>query len=71
MIEILGSKEVEDGSSVLWDLVPQMQITLNTRQHIMLNAGVRFPVNQTSGRPTQFIMYILWDWFDGGLYDGW
>jgi len=71
MVEILGSKEVEDGSSVHWDLVPQMQITLNTRQHIMLNAGVRFPINDTAGRPTQFLVYILWDWFDGGLFDGW
>lgn len=71
MVEILGAKETEDGSSVEWDLVPQMQITLNTRQHIMLNLGVRFPLNETEGRPTQLMVYILWDWFDGGLFDGW
>ena len=71
MVEILGAREVEEGASVEWDLVPQVQITLNTRQHIMFNVGIRLPLNETDGRPTQFIAYFLWDWFDGGLFDGW
>ncbi len=71
MLEVLGSVDLESGSRVNWDLVPQMQVTLNTRQHVMLNLGVRFPVTNTDQRGTQFLAYILWDWFDGGFLDGW
>ena len=35
------------------------------------NLGVRVPVNETAGRDTQLVMYLLWDWFDGGFFDGW
>ena len=48
-----------------------MQVTLSKRQHIMINAGVRFPLNERNSRRTQVITYFLWDWFDGGLLDGW
>jgi len=53
------------------DLVPQLQVTLSRRQHLMLNAGVRIPLTQTSQRPTRVAVYLLWDWFDGGLFEGW
>ena len=71
MVELLASRDLENGATVHWDLVPQMQVTLNRRQHIMINAGVRFPLNDRPGRDTQVITYLLWDWFDGGLLDGW
>jgi len=51
--------------------VPQFQVTLNTRQHIMANFGVRIPLDKPGTRSTQFAFYLLWDWFDGGLRDGW
>lgn len=70
MIEVLGSRELVSGAEVHVDLVPQMQVTLNTRQHIMLNLGARIPVDDP-GRDTQVVVYLLWDWFDGGLFDGW
>jgi len=71
MIEWLAARDLEDGATVHWDAVPQMQITLNQRQHIMINVGVRIPLNDRDGRSTQVITYFLWDWFDGGLLDGW
>jgi mono/diheme cytochrome c family protein len=71
MVEILAARDLEEGAIANWDLVPQMQITLNKRQHLMINVGVRVPLNQRSGRTTQVITYFLWDWFDGGLRDGW
>jgi hypothetical protein len=37
----------------------------------MLNVGVQVPVTERAGRPTRVMAYILWDWFDGGLFDGW
>ena len=71
MLELLGSVDLEEGSRVHWDVVPQFQVSLNTRQHVLLDVGVRIPVNDTRGRTTQLIVYVLWDWFDGGLLDGW
>jgi hypothetical protein len=71
MVELLAARDMDEGAIVHWDLVPQMQVTLNQRQHIMINAGVRVPLNDRTGRTTQVITYFLWDWFDGGLLDGW
>lgn len=71
MVEVLADREFESGAKVNWDLVPQFQVTLNQRQHIRANFGVRIPVNNTAPRPVQVIFYLLWDWFDGGWRDGW
>jgi hypothetical protein len=51
--------------------VPQFQVTLNTRQHVMANAGFRLPMTNRSERETEFVFYLLWDWFDGGVLEGW
>jgi hypothetical protein len=71
MVELLAARELEAGRDVQWDVVPQMQVTLNKRQHLMINAGVRIPVTGRDERSAQVITYFLWDWFDGGLRDGW
>jgi mono/diheme cytochrome c family protein len=71
MVEVLGARALETGERAHWDLVPQVQVTLNTRQHIMLNVGVRTPITARAGRQTSLAVYLLWDWFDGGLRDGW
>jgi hypothetical protein len=71
MVELLAARELEDGATTHWDLLPQMQVSLNKRQHLLINAGVRIPVNDREGRGTQVLAYFLWDWFDGGLLDGW
>jgi mono/diheme cytochrome c family protein len=71
MVELLGSRELESGATAEWDVVPQMQVTLSKRQHIMLNAGVRTPLTNRSLRDSRVMIYLLWDWFDGGLFDGW
>jgi mono/diheme cytochrome c family protein len=71
MVELLAARDLEQGATTHWDLVPQVQVTLNRRQHLMINAGVRFPLNARGGRDTTVIAYFLWDWFDGGLLDGW
>jgi hypothetical protein len=71
MVELVASRALEDAATAHWDLVPQVQVTLNTRQHIMLNVGVRAPLNDRRGRHPRLMVYLLWDWFDGGLRDGW
>ncbi|MDX1660753.1 MAG: c-type cytochrome [Gemmatimonadota bacterium] len=70
MIEILGARELTAGEDVVWDLLPQVQVTLNTRQHVMANVGVRIPVDPDTG-DAELLVYLLWDWFDGGLTEGW
>lgn len=70
MVEILASQPLAAGTSMEWALFPQMQVSLNTRQHIMLNAGVQIPVDNAQRDP-QFAVYLLWEWFDGGLFEGW
>jgi mono/diheme cytochrome c family protein len=71
MVEILGARELVSGETIQWDLLPEMQVTLSRRQHIMVNAGVRFPVTDAGTRSTELLFYFLWDWFDGGLASGW
>jgi mono/diheme cytochrome c family protein len=71
IVELLGARELESGARTRWDIVPQMQITLSKRQHIMINGGIRIPLTARDGRHAQVITYFLWDWFDGGLLDGW
>jgi hypothetical protein len=71
MVELIADREFETDAKTNWDIVPEMQVTLNRRQHIRVNFGVRTPLNNTAGRDTQLLFYALWDWFDGGLRDGW
>jgi hypothetical protein len=70
MIEILGARELESGAVTEWDVVPQIQISLSQRQHILFNAGARIPLNETD-RPTEILFYLIWDWYDGGFFEGW
>src|SRR5262245_15566532 len=71
MVEFIADHEFETGARTNWDIVPQMQVALNKRQHVRLNVGIRTPMNNTFGRDTQLMFYVLWDFFDGGLREGW
>ena len=54
-----------------WDVVPQMQVSLSRLQHVLLNVGVRVPLNEREDRKPQLLTYVLWDWFDGGFFQFW
>jgi mono/diheme cytochrome c family protein len=56
---------------VEWDVVPQAQVSLSKLQHILVNVGVRMPLTQRDARKPQLMTYLLWDWFDGGLFEFW
>jgi mono/diheme cytochrome c family protein len=71
MVEVLAARELARGAAIDWDIVPQFQVTLNTRQHVRFNIGWRTPLGGRRGRSSSVVMYFLWDWFDGGLRDGW
>jgi mono/diheme cytochrome c family protein len=71
MVEFLADRDLITGATTNWDVLPQMQVTISRRQHIKADLGVRTPVSNTSGRPVQLMFYILWDWQDGKLTEGW
>ncbi len=71
MLEVLGARALVDAAETEWDLVPQLHVSLSTRQHIQANLAVRVPMTQTEERSVEVLLFVLWDWFDGGLTQGW
>jgi mono/diheme cytochrome c family protein len=71
MLELTGDRDLEDGARTQWDVIPELQVTLNDRQHVRADLGFRIPVSEKADRPRQVMLYFLWDWFDGGLFEGW
>lgn len=68
-VEVLWARP--QGGPAEWDVVPQVQVTLSKLQHVMIAGGVRIPVSQRDERSTQGLVYLLWDWFDGGFFEFW
>ncbi len=71
IVEIVASRDLANGTTTDWDLVPQFQVTVSRRQHIRADLGVRVPVTNVTDRPVQLMLYLLWDRADGGLFEGW
>lgn len=71
MVEWVGDRDLVSGAKAIWDVVPEFQVTLSRRQHVRANFGVRIPAINTAGRSTQLMFYLLWDFQDGRLLEGW
>jgi mono/diheme cytochrome c family protein len=71
MIEGVAFRELTSGAATSLDLVPQLQISLSRRQHILADLGASIPVLSREGRSVAAMLYLLWDWYDGGLAEGW
>jgi mono/diheme cytochrome c family protein len=71
MTEFIADRDLMAGARTNWDVVPEIQIPISKRMHILANVGVRVPVNNTGDRPKQFLIYLLWDYVDGTLKQGW
>jgi cytochrome c553 len=71
MFEFLADRDLVDGGKTNWDVLPQVQVTISHRQHISADLGVRVPVSNTTGRAVQLQLYLLWDWQDGKIHEGW
>jgi hypothetical protein len=71
MLEVVTNRDLGRGAVTDFDVMPEFQVTLNRRQHVRAALGYLVPVNNTAGRPRQIEFYVLWDWFDGGLLEGW
>jgi hypothetical protein len=68
-LEVLWAKP-EDGAAE-WDIVPQLQVTLSKIQHVSVAGAVQIPLSQRRERHPRVVMYLLWDWFDGGFFEFW
>jgi mono/diheme cytochrome c family protein len=71
MVEFLADRDLTTGAQTNWDVLPQFQVTISKRQHIRADVGVRIPAGNTAGRQVQILFYVLWDWQDGKLTEGW
>jgi len=71
MVEVVGARELIAGAPAEWDVIPQMQVSLSKRRHVMISGGVQLPLNERDTRKAQVLTYFLWDWYEGGLFDGW
>jgi mono/diheme cytochrome c family protein len=71
MVEFIADRDLVSGSKTNWDVVPEIQIPMNKRMHILGSIGFRLPINNTADRQKQVMFYVLWDWVDGGLKEGW
>jgi mono/diheme cytochrome c family protein len=71
MIEIVASRDLSQGARTDFDIVPQCQVTLNQRQHVIASLGYRIAVNDKQNRSSEVMLYVLWDWLDGKLTEGW
>jgi hypothetical protein len=71
MVEFIADRELVSGAATNWDIVPEVQIPMSKRMHILGSIGFRIPANNTAGRQKQVLFYVLWDWMDGGLLQGW
>lgn len=76
-LEIVAEVPFERGNgngrkdAVQWSLMPQARIGLNKRGNIALNVGVELPVNDTYRYDWRAYVYFIWDYADGGLFEGW
>jgi hypothetical protein len=71
MVEFVADRDLVTAARTNWDVVPQMQVTISRRQHVRGNLGFRQPYTNTAGRSNQVVFYLLWDWGDGKLMEGW
>jgi hypothetical protein len=71
MVEVLAAYPLESGAAVEWSVVPELHLTLSKRQHVMVNLGAEIPVTEFDERPVTVAASLLWDWYDGGLTEGW
>jgi len=71
MVEVTANRDLAQGAVTDWDVMPEVQVSLNKRQNIRADLGYLVPVNDTANRPQQIWLFFEWDWADGGLFEGW
>src|SRR5580700_2937929 len=68
MLELTADHDLRAGATTNLSLVPEFQVTVNTRQHIRAALGYQVALNNAATQTNQVIFYFLWDWRPvGGL----
>ncbi len=57
--------------SVQFSALPQLRIGLNKRGNIALNTGVELPLNDRERYDWRVYTFLIWDFADGGFFEGW
>jgi mono/diheme cytochrome c family protein len=76
-LEVVAEVPFETGtgpgkkSSVQWSVLPQVRIGLTKRGHVAINAGVELPLNDRERYDWRAYAYLIWDFADGGFFEGW
>ena len=52
MVEFIADRDLVSGATTNWDVVPEIQIPISKRMHILGSVGFRIPVNNT-GEPAE------------------
>lgn len=71
MLEVIADRDFYKGAITQWDWIPQMEVSLSRRQHILASFGMRVPITDRKNRPREWVAYLNWDWYDGGLFSAW
>lgn len=71
MLEVMVVRELVGSAHTDVDLAPELQVTLSARQHLRAALGLQVPVTDRATRETAVLAYLLWDWADGGITEGW
>ncbi len=71
MVEFIANRDLVNAAKTEWDVLPEVQVTISKRQHVRANLGLLIPATNTVGRQKQLMFYVLWDWQDGKLTEGW
>ena len=72
IVELLATREFVVGEPELTEVLPQLRVTLSRRHHVAVNGGVRVPFTVPAAvRRSSLMAAIFWDWYEGGLFDGW
>jgi mono/diheme cytochrome c family protein len=76
-LEVIAEVPFERGSgpdrsdAVQFSLLPQARIGLNKRGHVALNIGAELPLNDRDRYDWRAYVYLIWDFADGGFFEGW
>jgi hypothetical protein len=71
IMEWIADRDFVKGASTNWSIIPQMQFPISKRLHVLGSLGLSIPVNHISERQKQLMFYLLWDFADGSLKEGW
>lgn len=73
-LEIVAEVPFDRGPGVervQWSLLPQARIGLNKRGHVALNVGAELPLNAKGRYDRRGYLNLIWDFADGGFFEGW